>query len=456
MSIVLLLAALVVVGIISLVILDTLIVKPTVVAGLVIAVAIFITAFGEVGRIPVAGVPLSLPDGVFVLVTLAGVARLLRARQLTGAHLLLVLMWGLLIFSLLQGVSEYAAQAGRELRPFLRFFGPALYFSTIPPDPRLLERLGTVWVRGIMVLLALILVRLAAVATGIDLGPLESRHPSASFALRVLPGYQSFTVGQAFVLLLPTAVLRPNDRTIRIMVIALGAVTLILNRRTVYVAVLVGLVLLVYRSRALRQGIAPLLFGVVVTIAAAAALFSGYLPETPVDEDPIVQSPTDPGTLLVRIQGWEYLLAERQQGIEWMIGAPLGLGFDRVQNGNEVDWNPHSFYVLLLVRVGLVGTLAFLSLYAISMLQLRRMTEQSTLLAPGTLFVLLAMQLVFFITWVAPIEQGVLLGIACAFYRPASREQSAPRDGATEKTANEQPAPSAERSFAPTRAVGDR
>lgn len=442
---VLLLGALVVVGLISLVILDTLIAKPTVAAGLVIAVAIIITAFGEVGRIPVGGVPLSVPDGAFVLVTLAGIARLLRTRRVTAAHLLLLLIWALLIFALLQGVSEYGAQAGRELRPFLRFFGPALYFSTIPPEPRLLERLGTVWVRGIVVLLALILVRLAAVATGIDLGPFASRHPSASFALRVLPGYQSFTVGQAFVLLLPAAVLRPNDRMIRFMVIALGAVTLILNRRTVYVAVLVGLVLIVYRSRALRQGIAPLLFGVVVTIAAAAALFAGSLPETSVDEDPAVQSPTDSGTLLVRIEGWEYLLAERQHGIEWMIGAPLGLGFDRVQNGNEVDWNPHSFYVLLLVRVGLVGTVAFLSLYAMSMARLRRLSERGALLAPGTLFVLLAMQLVFFITWIAPIEQGVLLGIACAFYRPRSRERRDPWEGAVRESADHRPAVPARR-----------
>lgn len=423
MSTVVVLVALVVVGVITLVALDALITKPTLAAGLVIAMAIFITAFGEVGRIPAGGTPISVPDGVFILVTLAGVARLLRIRRSTGAHLLLVVIGILVIVSLLQGVPEYGAQAGRELRPFLRFFGPALYLSTVTPDPQLLERLGRVWVRGIIVLLGLVFLRLAAVATGIDLGLIASRHPSASFALRVIPGYESFTIGQAFVLLMPTAVLRPDNRALRALTIVLGVIMIVLNRRTVYVAALVGLVVLISRSKALRRGAPPLLFAVVVSIAAATALFASYLPDTSADEDPVAQSPVDPGTLMGRIEGWEYLVAEQQRGIEWMIGTPLGRGFDRIQNGNEVGWNPHSYYVLLLLRTGMVGLVAFIMLYLLSIYHLRKTPSGDELLSPSTLIVLLVMQLVFFTTWIAPIEQGLLLGLGCAFCRTTSRER---------------------------------
>lgn len=413
MSNLLLLGALLAVAGIALVLLDTLIRRPTITATFVIATSLFLAAFGEAGRIPVGGLPVSVPDGIFVLVTLAGVARVTRLRRLAHVHWLLLLIWVLVVVSLVQGATQYGDAAIREIRPFLRFFGPALYFSTIEPTAEMLERLGRIWLRGVAVLIGLVFLRLAAVVGGVNLGPIAATHPSASYALRVLPGYESFTIGQAFVLTIPAAVLRPDDRVLRALAVLLGVVMVVLNRRTVYVAVIVGLMIMVGRSRTLRRGIAPLLLG----IAAVAATLFGTLPDSTVADEPVAQSAVDTGTLVGRIEGWEYLLAEGPEDEQWLIGTPLGPGFDRVQRGREFGSNPHSYYVLLLLRTGFVGVVAFVSLYVLAGRRLWRLRSRGELLSPPTLLVLLAMQMIFFITWIAPVEQGVLLGLACAFCR---------------------------------------
>lgn len=389
--------------------------RPLAVAASVLAMSVVHAYVGDIAGIPMFGIPLAATDGVFILVALAAVARLMRLRNWTSADRLLTMMSLVLLFSLIQGAVDFGGRAAREFRPFIEFFGPALYFSTVQPSPALLERLGRLWLGAVSALVLLATVRWVAIVTAFDLGMFAPTHVSANFALRVLDGRESFTVGQAFILALPAAVYRPWSRPLRVLVIVLGIAVILLNRRTVWVATLIGLVLLVARGPILRRiGARPL---IVIAVVAGAVLTT--LPQSTEAGAPVAESAVDAGTFWGRVEGFQYLLSEGPDGTDWLIGTPLGPGFERRQGGREVDSIPHSLYIFTLLRTGAVGLLILLALYAVVLTRVRKWPPSGILMSPWAVFALLIMQLVFFVTWIAPIEQGLILGLGCSFLRVA-------------------------------------
>lgn len=424
MTVVVALGAVLVV-IVAIALLQAFITRPHWVAASVLASMLVVAMLGDPRGFPVFGLPLSVTDGVYILVLLAGVARLLRLNAVTTADRLLTLIGLLLLVSLVQGAVDYGGQAVREFRPFVQFFAPALYFSTVLPSERLFERLGRIWLWGAGVLVGLAIVRWLGILTGVSLGTFEATHVSASFALRVLDGRESFTVAQTAIMLLPAAVLRPDNRLLRILTVSFGLTAVLLNRRTAWVAALIGLLVLLARSPRLRRLLArPLL-----VIAVVAGLAFAVLPQSTDTGAPVASSPLDTGTFVGRVEGWQYLLAEGPDGVDWLIGTPLGPGFERPQGaaGRVVDTIPHNFYMFIVLRAGVVGLLMFVGLYAVVLLRLRRWSPSGLLFDPATLYVLLLMQLAFFTTWIAPLEQGIILGIGCSFLRvrPATPGDSA-------------------------------
>lgn len=401
--------------IVGIALLEAFIKRPEVVAMSIFGAMLVVAMLGDPRGFPILGLPLSVTDGIYILVLLAAIARLLRIRGFTWPDRLLVLIGLLLLFSLAQGVVDYGDKATREFRPFVQFFAPAMYFSTVVPTEQMFERIGRVWLWGVGILVGLAAVRWIGLLTGIDLGAFEATHVSANFALRVLDGRESFTVAQTAIMLLPVAAYHPNSRVVRALAIGFGLTTILLNRRTAWVAAIIGLVLLMVRSAYLRRVLArPLI--IIAIIAGVAFLM---LPQSTESGATVASSPLDTGTFVGRVEGWQYLLAEGPEGVDWLIGTPLGPGFNRPQGaaGREVDTIPHNFYMFIVLRAGILGLAMFIGLYVLVLQRLRRWPSGGMLFAPSTLFVALIMQLVFFTTWIAPLEQGIILGLGCAFLR---------------------------------------
>ena len=101
--------------------------------------------------------------------------------------------------------------------------------------------------------------------------------------------------------------------------------------------------------------------------------------------------------------------------VSWVIGEPFGSSFAREINGAEVTSNPHDFYIQTMMRAGIPGLIALLVLTLGVMRALWRTPVPATgLLDAAMMPALLAMQVVWYLTWIPGSEQGIVTGMAMA------------------------------------------
>jgi hypothetical protein len=357
---------------------------------------------GEV-RVYVTDVVVSLVVGVAVL-------RLMRTRRFDRYQRWLLLLGVLLLVSLVRGVAAVGMQQSvNELRHYLFFAGVAVYFATFRPAVGLYDRIGRIWLAVSIPMIVLVSVRWLAVFAGIDLG-VPAEKFGADAAIRVIDGPFTFFLASAFVLTIPAWLRGGQERWIRRISVLLLLFVLVLNRRTVWLAIVVGVAIVMLRDRQLgRRALLLVTLGAAMTVVAFVWL--GGLQE---GGDPVVQSGS--GNLSWRFQGWSELVgAWSRSSTNWAIGQPLGSGFTRQIEGIEVVSHPHNFYIELLIRAGAVGLVALIAL-TVGLLRAlwRSPARDAGLLGPGVLPALLAMQIIWFLTWAPGSEQGIVTGLAAA------------------------------------------
>jgi O-antigen ligase len=362
-------------------------------------------------------------DVIATLVLCAAFARLLRMRRLNTYQRWLILFMVVLVLSLVRGVIAFGIQTSlNDFRLIEFWIAAALYFATLRSSPLVYNRVAKVWVWMTVPLMAIVLARWLAVFTGIDVGVPQEQF-GADAAIRVLDGPYTFFLAQGFILALPFWRQDQRSRPIRIVSILLLLIVVLLDRRTAWVALLAGVITLMFHDRRLgRRAIWPvvMILGVVIgaysTVQIAAT--SG---------EPIAQAASNTGTATWRIEGWAVLLSQwaRSPG-NWLTGEPFGAGFLRLVEGSEVVAGPHNFYIEILLRTGALGLLALLALtVGLLVATWRRSTEDAGVFGSGVLPALLMMQLVWFVAWSPGIEQGIVTGIAISLagrpttYRPS-------------------------------------
>jgi hypothetical protein len=384
-----------------------------------------------VDRVPAlalpGGVQVYVTDMVAALVVGAAVLRLLRLRDFARYQRWLLLFGLLLLVSLVRGVAAFGMQASvADFRMYLFFAGVAVYLATFPPSDRLYDRIGRIWLAMTIPMMLLVCLRWLAVFAGIDLGVPAETHGSDA-AIRVIDGPFNFFLAHAFVLTIPTWLRGEQERWIRWVSVLLLLFVLVLNRRTVWLAIVVGVAVLGLRDRRLgRPAIILVTLGAVVT--AIAFVYLGGLQE---GTQPVIKSGT--GNLDWRIQGWSELVGAWSHDVtNWVVGQPFGSGFAVKIDGIASNTHPHNFYIETMIRTGLAGLLALIALSAGLLRALwHTPTRDTGLFGPSVITALLAMQIVWSLTWVPGSEQGIVTGIACAlaaaqnsdrneFGRPAS------------------------------------
>jgi O-antigen ligase len=284
-------------------------------------------------------------------------------------------------------------------------------------------------------MMVLVFLRWLAVFGGISLGVPAEKY-GADAAIRVIDGPFTFFLAHAFVLTIPAWLRGDRDRWIRWTSVPLLLFVLLLNRRTVWLAILVGVAVLMLRDRRLgRRALLLVTLGAVMT--AMAFVWLGGLQG---GSEPVGK--TGSGNLSWRIQGWSELVDSwSRHSTDWAVGQPVGAGFAREIEGNLEASHPHNFYIEIMIRTGLAGLVALIALTAGLMRALWRAPARDVgLLGPGVLPALLAMQLVWFLTWVPGSEQGIVTGLAIAAVaahvsRPAPSSRTAgPERGPTAST----------------------
>jgi O-Antigen ligase len=362
-------------------------------------------------------------DVVFTLLLAAAVARLLRIRLFSAFQRWVVLLGVLLLLAIVRGMMAFGVERSvAEFRLCFAFAGGTLYFATFPPSTSRNDRIGRIWLAASIPMMVLVCLRWLATFAGIDLG-VPAEKFGADAAIRVIDGPYTFFLAHAAVLTVPFWGLR-DERARRLT--RLGVVLLlfvvVLNRRTVWLALLAGVVVVALRNRRLGNR-------AVVMFAGAAAVTAGvYLALPWLGTERAVATSSGTGTLDWRIEGWQGLLESwSKDPVSWFIGQPFGSGFARRVQGMEVVLEAHNFYLTTLLRTGTVGLVALIVLTG----GLLRVLWRAPVGGSGGLFgvdvfpALLVMQLVWLVTWTPGIEQGIVTGLAVAMATARVRTRQA-------------------------------
>ena len=376
---------------------------------LVCILAAYLATTATDSRLPltVGAINVNAEDIVFSATATAAVARLLRRRILGDLHLLMIMLGIVALISLLIGIMSFGIEdATSSFRKTFYFLSGALYFSTFPLDRRTFGRWQRLWVVFGLAMLALALVRWMALAGGFT-GPLLGTAKS----LRTLGAAPALLIAQAFLFIVPTW-RTPRAEFHRYIAPALLVGVILLTHRTVWIVLIIcGLVLLrgVYgMGERLRPVLAAsLILGLIVSLLLSSAMALD-LGETFSDRA------SNASTLEWRYEGWRALLLEdRPQGLrEFLLGSPFGTGFERELERGEVSVSPHNYYVETYLRMGLLGTVMLIVLYASVARRLSVAAKRRGDVDVVVLYALVLSQIVFFLTYSPSPPQGVLLGMA--------------------------------------------
>jgi O-Antigen ligase len=358
-----------------------------------------------------SGVRVQVHDAAFALVLAAGILRVLRLQRLDPLHRWVLLLCVMMLLSLVRGAAAFGFQpAIGEFRLFLAFVAGTLYFATFRPSPQLNERIAKLWLAASVPMMILVGLRWLDTLAGIDLGVPQEQF-GADAAVKVLDGPYTFFLAIAALLTVPYWQLR-DDRARRLtrLGVLLLLFVVLLNRRTVWLTMIIGIAVLMVRGRQFRRRTVVIVVGAVLLTVAAYVALGGTS-----GDEPVARSALGTGTLDWRIQGWSELLSGLSNSpVQWLIGEPFGTGFTREAQGTQVLGDPHNFYISTLLRAGVVGLLALIALSGGSLWALRRTPAQAGggLLTPSMFPALLAMQAVWFLTWEPGMEQGIISGLA--------------------------------------------
>jgi O-antigen ligase len=409
-------AGLLIAGAFGVALLEVLVRRADVGAGFVLVGMLLQSIFVE--RVPslyLKDTRVELSDVLFVLVVAAGLARLLRVRRYTPLLRWLLLLGIVLVVSLLRGMLTISLQGSiNDFRQYLQFVGPALYFATFPPSAWLSDRIGRIWLAAAGVMVMLVTARWLNVFAGISLG-VPAEQFGNDTAIRVIDGPYTFFLATAAVLSLPAWVQRGRRaRRLRWLSAVLLLFVMLLDRRTVWLAMLVGVVVLLLRNRRFGRRSLAMLAGAAVVTSLVFVAFPGSSSE----QEPLARSATSTGTFTWRVQGWSELVESWSENpANWLVGRPFGSGFERRVEGSDVVSHPHNFYIETMLRSGLLGLLALIALTAGLLRALWRVGRGNGaggLFGPDVLPALVAMQFIWFITWVPGSEQGIVTGLAIA------------------------------------------
>jgi hypothetical protein len=279
---------------------------------------------------------LLLPGGTRVYVTdlvsglLLGdaLARLRRLRRLDRFHRWLLLLGVLLLASLARGVGAFGMQPSvTDFREYLFSVGIA-HFASFTPSVSLNDRIGRIWLAMTIPVMVLVCLRRLAGFAGVDLGVPAEKY-GADAAIRVIGPFNIF-LASAFVLTIPAWLRGVRARWLRwISVLLLLLFLLVLNRPTVWLAIVVGVAIVMLRDRWLgRRALVLVTLGAVMT-ALAFVWLGGFLEGS----QPVVQSGS--GNLSWRVEGWSKPGARSRSPTNWAVGEPFGGGLAREIEGTH-------------------------------------------------------------------------------------------------------------------------
>ncbi|MBT9591080.1 MAG: O-antigen ligase family protein [Thiobacillus sp.] len=319
------------------------------------------------------GISVYPQDLLFVPMALVALLRLTRPGAMKRLPWPLWVLTGMMSLSFALGLVQHGSTAGVEFRSDFYFMVGVFYFSSFSWSPQQISRLFGWLFPVVLCIMAIVWFRWASDAFNLDwVDPLWHYDAFVTgLPLRVINAQQTMMLGQALILLVFAMAMGSVLAGWRFLVPFLGLTVLVLQHRSVWVAAFLPalMALVIVRQSqgrlAARLAVIAAVSSLVLVPLLATGKFSGAT--SSVSEAAVKATSTTGGTFVGRVEGWDALLKQWTAAgpRAWVIGNPYGSGFARPEGygGKEIAFAPHNYYVQLLLRVGLIGLLAFVALH---------------------------------------------------------------------------------------------
>lgn len=358
---------------------------------------------------------------LFVLLSLA-IGFIYRPLPITeGPFVLWLAFGGTIILSLIVGLDEYGRYAGTEVRPFFYLWVAGLYCSATDFRESDLRRIGRWCTWSAYAFIAIAIYFWVGIESGFINRKEVFDYAGGGTVFRPVGSHAAFFVA-AVALVQTMAWLRgTGTRFSGWHAVAFIAFVTILQHRSVWIAAVIGLSCVFFLERRHLQKRLPMLlaFALISSLVISLAAGVGYFDELTRRMLQSTLSMTDhQGTFAARVDGWERLIETWVESSMQTIvfGFPFGRGYTRMYYGQLIEFAPHNFYLDLVLRVGLVGLVLFLSATGIAILHALRAdytSEFEYLLMRGLGVGLLA-SLVYYIAYPSYYILGAATGVALA------------------------------------------
>ncbi len=352
-------------------------------------------------------------------------------RQITGVErgaasliwLLTLACWAL---ALARGMSAYGpVDALIGFRKFLYVAVLGLYVLSFPINSRDILRFFVMWA------LAAVLLSLYATLVMID----------SSFSLRIeeqfisnyifaneraLPAVGALFIAQAALVGLSLS-LRDQHLPWRILAVALLPLVVVLYHRTVWVAVLAGIFVLLIADPRRGMRMLPMLMLIgIVSIFSLLLMSSFGLDVVARSLRDAVLEPLDYSASSIgwRVEGWQVLVSRAfgEGPLRILFGAGFGVDYVRRIGWSTVAYSPHNLYVEIFLTAGLLGLMPFLWFFSHTLYRAFIDTDYTL---RTTRIVLLSSLMIFGLSYNFNYEQGLLLGMLGALWQRQSRAETA-------------------------------
>lgn len=372
-----------------------------------VLLAVAVSILGVPAEVSFGGLLVTGLDVLAVLLGVAAVARLLRGRAVAPLQWLIIALLVAVASSVLAGISTFGlGTAVNEARSFVQFLTATLYLSTAAGDDEQIDRLVVPWATFAAFLLVLTMVRWAGLAAGVESWWMGDE---SGGTLRVIDSFSTLVVLE--VLLIAWGARRPVPRLVTAATPVLLAALVLLQHRTLWVALAVAALVLGVRRRQIARRMVPA--AVVAIVVGAVLAFTVFGDPTSIRED-LETSATNADTFEWRVEGWRQLVFDTgpDTPTEELVGLPFGAGFDRRIQGQVISVSPHNLLVHTYLRMGLVGLGLLVSVYLLTIRGLLLGRVRRRYFHDDVLLAIMAVQVLFMQTSHFAPDQGLLLGIA--------------------------------------------
>jgi hypothetical protein len=426
-------------------------------AGLFVIIAMFAAEalWMEVGGLQL-GIRIYYTDFVLVLIAIVALLRFVLVRGTSRWHW----AWGLytlaFILSLGTGLLGYGSNAGVQARTYFYCFATGSYAMSFKIERRDIEL-----VLDILSAIVFFLVTMCIYRWTVYYLPITELLPEGGVynvdgAVRVVFSREALILGQVFVASIYFAKLGRGLTFVRFVSPLVFTTVIVLQHRSVWLAVLVGLMggLLVGRSRSGSKLSQALLLAGIITVTtlplALSETLSGVTSQVTGSASRAVDGA---GSVVGRFQNWQGLIELWGAGgpRSWVFGNSFGTdatryGRDSTGVNQKITFAAHNHYIQTLYNLGLLGLFGFLAsmTYAIKGLY-RLCSEGKGDNTAEALLTILLMQAAFYVPYSSDYLQSVLLGVAMAYVAGRERESksaSFPESNKTRPSIVRRPSPS--------------